>query len=279
MSERAITFGATSALVGILTQPEGAARRGVPAVLMSNVGINHRVGPYRIQVDLARALAQKGVTSLRFDVSGMGDSETRKGVPEGSDVGLADLREAMAFLEKKAGATSFLPVGFCSSVDAAHALALADERVRGVCYIEGYAYRTRGFWKRYPLRFTERARWARILAARFPKRFPPPGGGTVSSGAGAPHSVFVRDVPTRERFATDVGTLARRDVRLLFLYSGGDTSFNHLGQFDELMAGQDLRGKVEVDYYPKADHTFFRTADRERVIERVCRWVEGFPTA
>jgi hypothetical protein len=277
MSERAIAFGATGGLVGILTQPDGAARKGMPAVLMSNVGINHRVGPYRIHVDLARALAQKGVTSLRFDVSGMGDSETRRGVAEGSDAGLADLREAMAFLEKKTAVTSFVPVGFCSSVDAAHALALADERVRGVCYIEGYAYRTRGFWKHYPLRFTERARWARLLAARFPQRFAPPGGGTVDAGAGVAQSVFVRDIPTRERFASDVGTLAKRDVRLLFLYSGGDTNFNHLGQFDELMGGQDLRGKVEVHYYPNADHTFFRVADRKRVIERVCSWVDAFP--
>jgi hypothetical protein len=277
MSERAITFGATGGLVGILSQPDGPPRKGVPAVLMSNVGINHRVGPFRINVDLARALARKGVTSLRFDVSGMGDSETRKGVPEGSDAGIHDLRDAMAFLEKKAAVTSFVPVGFCSSVDAAHALALADERVRGVCYLEGYAYRTRGFWKNYPLRFTERARWERVLAAKFPKRFPPPGGGNADAGGGGAQSVFVRDVPTRERFAQDVGTLAKRDVRLLFVYSGGDTDFNHLGQFDELMGGQDLRGKVEVDFYADADHTFFRTADRARVVERVCRWVDGFP--
>jgi hypothetical protein len=43
---------------------------------MFNMGANHRIGPRRINVKLARVLAARGVSSLRFDLGGVGDSET-----------------------------------------------------------------------------------------------------------------------------------------------------------------------------------------------------------
>ena len=68
-----ILFGPEHRLLGVLTRPVGSLQAGI-ACLMFNFGVTHRTGPRRIQVKLARRLAQQGVASLRFDLSGLGDS-------------------------------------------------------------------------------------------------------------------------------------------------------------------------------------------------------------
>ena len=74
MIERPLYFGERSNLLGVLTAP-AAPHPGSPAVILLNAGLLHRVGPNRLHVDVARRLAEAGFTSLRFDMSGVGDSE------------------------------------------------------------------------------------------------------------------------------------------------------------------------------------------------------------
>ena len=60
MKETAITFGKSKSLTGVLTDPPEAKREaGVPAVIFLNAGLIHHVGPNRLYVKLARALAAK----------------------------------------------------------------------------------------------------------------------------------------------------------------------------------------------------------------------------
>ncbi|MGH7269326.1 MAG: hypothetical protein ACREJ3_02765 [Polyangiaceae bacterium] len=276
MIERALSFGADSGKVGILTEPAPEdATATAPAVLMWNVGIQHRVGPYRIQVDIARDLARRGFTSLRFDLSGMGDSAVTQDSRLDVERAVADARDAMDLIEKRRGTSTFLPIGFCSSVDSAHRLAMDDARVAGACFLEGYAYPTRGYWLRYPLRLLNRERWQRYVASRLE-------GGIAGLRRGlrvdplreeraAMGSVFARSVPTREAFGGDVRQLAARGTKMLFVYVGGDTEFNHPGQFSEMIDGRPP-AEVEIEYYDGADHTFFRVSDRERVVSRIGGW-------
>jgi hypothetical protein len=273
--ERALSFGRDSGLVGVLTEP-GAADAHAPAVLMWNVGIQHRIGPYRIQVDIARELANRGFASLRFDLSGMGDSSPRKDNRPDHERAIDDVREAMALLERRRGARTFVPIGFCSSVDAAHAISIQDPRVVGACFLEGYAFRTRGFWMRYPARLLEARRWARYLESRG-RAGGGQGAGRAMSKAEAERatfgSVFERKYPTRKEFGADIRGLVARHVRLLFVYVGGDTDFNHRGQFFEMVGDRSLEDRVDVEYYPHADHTLFNSGDRARAVSHVCQWM------
>jgi dienelactone hydrolase len=255
--------------VGVITEPDAAdAHPDRPAVLMWNVGINHRVGPFRFNVDVARKLAQLGFTVLRFDVSGLGDSEVRKETINEFERAALDVQEAMNALQAKRRVRRFVLIGFCSSVDAAHVVALRDERVVGVAYLESYVWRTPGYYLRYPLRFISPARWQRLLARRFPALFPTYGGGLQDDR----ESVYLRDRPSMEKFATDVRLMVRRGVQLMFVYVSGDNPFTHKGQFFEMVGGHDLAGKVRVEFYKDADHTFFLLRDRARLIYDVCDW-------
>lgn len=275
MIERAVQFGPDGALAGVLCEPDGSRRFGEPAVLLWNVGVNHHVGPYRAYVDLARCLAQQGFASLRFDASGLGDSEARKDASTERERAALDLRDAMELIERRTGIGRFVLVGFCSSVDAAHQLACVEPRVAGAIFIEGYAWRTARFYLRYWRRYLDGARWDRLLRRRLPGWFPTPGGALRETR----EEVFVRDYPTPDRFRRDVHAMVARGARLLFVHAGGDTDYNGRDQLFEVLGGE-LRGRVEVEFLPNADHTFFRVADRRAAIERIASWMDrAFPAA
>jgi len=282
MAEKICVFG--PGLVGILLQSQGGGPlANAPAVLLWNVGMNHRVGPYRFYVDLARRIASHAGTVLRFDVSGLGDSELQPG--RGSDLERAqlDVQEAMKLLEQRSGIRQFIVVGFCSSVDAAHQLAVNDPRVVGVVYVEGYAYRTPGFYAQIYKRYLSLRHWERYLIAKRERIAglvtslvsQEKGAKQGSTGATYREPVFARDYPTREQFRDDVATLVRRGVKLLFLYVGGDTDYLYKGQFEEMYGSPDTRGKVDVVFFEHADHTFVRGADRERAIQAIVDWTRN----
>jgi hypothetical protein len=278
MSERAVTFGARNELVGILSVPLAPATSADrPAILTWNVGINHRVGPFRIYVDLARRIAASGFTSLRFDVSGRGDSEARREAVSDAEREALDVRDAMDFVTRRTGVSSFVLIGFCSSVDAAHRVSVADPRVVGAIQLEGYAYRTRGFRLRLPLRLLSARRWERYLKHRLSGLLPGLGGGYAQLSVR--ETVYKRDYPDWAQFTRDLEALVARGVGLLFVYVGGDTDYNHRAQFFKMFGSARLSAaNIAVDYYPNSDHTFFGVGARRAIVERVDGWLnERFP--
>jgi hypothetical protein len=279
VTERVVSFGSFGRLSGVFTEPAAPVRADfqAPALLLWNVGMNHHVGPYRFNVDLARRASRSGLTSLRFDLSGKGDSEVRRDPLGEVERALDDLREAAELIAKRSGQQRVIPVGFCSGVDAAHRLSLVDERVVGACFIEGYAYKTGGFYVRYPLRLLERGRWRRAVAHNIPvplrgmplvRRL-----GRIPLSGADDNVVYVREYPSPEQLRRDYAFLAARGKRMLFIYVGNDGSYNHRKQLLEFAGAPGLEGCVEIDYYKKADHTFYLPSDRARAVERVVGWV------
>lgn len=75
VSERAIVFGSCARMIGVRFE---SGRWPLPVrMVLVNSGIVHRVGANRMTVTLARALAEDGIDSLRFDMSGIGESLAR----------------------------------------------------------------------------------------------------------------------------------------------------------------------------------------------------------
>jgi hypothetical protein len=278
MTEKTCTFG--PGLTGILSAGGSSGPLGLaPAVLMWNVGMNHRIGPYRIFVDLARRVDSLGGIAFRFDISGLGDSELHAG--RGSDIERArlDIQEAMTFVEQRTGRRAFILIGFCSGVDSAHQVAMIDQRVAGVIQIEAYAYRSPGFYSHMYKRYLSRRQWERFLAYKWAtlKTFTNRFRGRVTqerSTADDQQPVFVRDYPTREQYKNDIAQLARRNVRMLFVYVGAGTEYNYEGQFNEMYGSPESSGKVDVVYYERADHTFFKVSDRRIAIDAMMRWMK-----
>jgi pimeloyl-ACP methyl ester carboxylesterase len=272
-TERVLSFGASGSLHGILTEPTPDRRlEGAPGILFWNVGTNHHIGPHRVYVELARRLADLGFSSLRFDLSGLGDSAaSRDDNRPDAERNVSDVEEAMLALKKQRGFSRSVLVGFCSSVDAAHAVGRKNPDVAGVIYLEGYQYRTREYYARYPKRLLDRNRWERLLRLRYPKLFGEPA--SLNDRSLEAERVYVRDYPTQQQFSKDLRLMVERGTKLLFIYSGGDTNYAYRDQLFDFTGAADLAHKIELEFYENADHTFFLVRDRERVMQRVCEWL------
>jgi alpha-beta hydrolase superfamily lysophospholipase len=132
-AEDAIVFGSDVRLVGVVTTP-AAPRDGVDrvGVVLLNAGVVHRVGPNRLYVTLARRLSQSGLTVLRFDHSGIGDSETRDDLMDFNQSSVAEAIAAMDWLARERQCRSFVLLGLCSGTLTAFKTAQVDQRVRGL---------------------------------------------------------------------------------------------------------------------------------------------------
>ena len=64
--ESHVVFGRDRSLVGTVCAPVDGVDAGRPFVVFVTSGIIHRTGPNRIYVRIARALAERGYSSLRF---------------------------------------------------------------------------------------------------------------------------------------------------------------------------------------------------------------------
>ncbi len=128
--ERAVRLG-DNGIFGIATEPKDGADG--PTCLFVNVANEHRIGPGRLWVDLARRLAPSGLRCVRIDLSGFGDSpEHDAGPPDVYNFSaIGDLVDAARSLSPEDPSNVVL-FGLCSS--GYHALEAASIiSPRGVC--------------------------------------------------------------------------------------------------------------------------------------------------
>ena len=277
MREEAVTFGNVGNLVGILTNPDMALHtRNGPGVLLLNAGLLHRVGPYRLYVDLARKLGSMGFTVLRFDLSGKGDSLQGDDIRLYEERTVGDICEAMDFLSTKKGVDEFVLIGLCSGADNAHEAAVKDDRVTGAVFLDGYGYRTWGYYlHHYGPRLFRLQPWKNFLKRKCSNVII----GICGKGdkGGVKGEIFVREFPPKEKVEREIRGLVERGVNLLYIYSGGVAYhyYNYHGQFDDMFRSVDFRGRIRVEYFDKAQHTYPLLADRDKLMTCICDWMHG----
>jgi hypothetical protein len=275
MTEHAVTFAAGKSLVGVLTRAELEGDPLRPPVLLLNAGIVHRVGPNRIHVRIARELARRGFASLRFDLSGIGDSLPRTDGLSLHAAALADVREAMDFVAAELKASSFILIGLCSGADLAFRAAVADERVAGAVLIDGFPYHTlRSRFHHFAYRLSRLWRsgiWRRLAAPDGPILRYLLGWRQLARPAAPPR---MRDVPPRDQAESDLRRLIGRGMRLLLLNTS-DREYSYPRHFQETFPGV-CSDRVEVAYFRDADHTFTLRANQDLLVRSIEKWMTWF---
>ena len=266
MAERAFRFGRARHLVGIAGLPPIA--RGTVGVIVLNTGLMHRVGPFRLHVDLTRRLNALGYPTLRFDLSTMGDSGASAEAGSREEQVRADVRDAAALLTGHAGCTRFVLVGLCRGAQSAH-IACTEAGVAGAVFLDGYIYRTFGFKLRHYLpRLLSPARWRGFLARKLRQVVEPE---EVTFG-----SVY----PPRAQVRGELADMLARGLRFCFVYSGGiGEQLNHPRQFCECYGRRVAdHPALRMDLLDGTDHTYTLLCDRERLFGHVEGWLlEQFP--
>lgn len=296
MKETALQLGEQADLVGVLTMPDvpaGQAPRTV--VLLLNAGLLHRVGPHRLYVELARRLAGEGVATLRVDLAGIGDSGPRRDRLRGREAVVQEAGDAITEALAHTGAREVVVGGLCAGADHAYHVALADERVTGLLWIDGFPFRTRGWYLRhYSKRMLRRQSWINVLTGKHPvwgrlrrevelrlgrgaARSSGNGGDTGSDGLGevaVQSQLDLRGIPPRAEVEAGLGRLLARGVTLYAVYTAGLLQYlNGIEQFGEMYPSLAGHPRVRLAYLEQADHTCTLRNSRERVVETLAGWL------
>lgn len=250
-------------MIGILTHP-GAASAGQRAVLCWNTGVAHRIGANRLNVELSYVMAGLGLPTFRFDLRGCGDSEA--GTAELKSA-MGDVVEAMDYMQSVYGVEEFVLVGLCSGAIEAHYVAAADARVVGLCMIDTYSHRVGAYKRHYfQSRLFNKLFLGRLWRKGFRKANP--------LDIGAADDRFFVAFPSLETIRQDFRSFLSRGVRCLAIYTQGyEHVFNHVGQFQTMLADVDADSILTVEHHDTADHLYTDIHEREKLLDSICRWV------
>ena len=267
--ERAVAFGPDDALIGVYNP---AAAKTDVCCLLINAGVIHRVGPHRLNVKIARSLAQASIASLRFDLSGRGDSRAPASTLSYSEQAVQDLRTAMDFVERNDGPKRFIVFGICSGAVNAFQLAVADPRVAGILMLDGYWYRTRWtepvrLWKRF------RALSARSIFMALRRRL----SRSAPANAEPPRvDIFATNDtlnPPIPEFAAQMNRLTDRGLDAFFLYSGTVPELvSYAGQLRDTFRGEPFIPRVRCELHDDIDHTAVSLHAQRKIVTLVRDW-------
>jgi pimeloyl-ACP methyl ester carboxylesterase len=275
--ENVYTVGPGKSLVAAVTEPaRGAGKASAPVIVILNTGIIHRVGHQRKFVVLARELAARGYSVVRFDFGGIGDSDRRADHLSALEGCLDDIRVILDWLETSRGLRRSVLLGLCSGADHAIVYAGSDPRVVGAGLLDPMIPPTRRFYLHYILHRLMRPRsWLSFITGNGRLFF------TIRTRLVKPKSEEVLDIRPEDarvrRFLKDVyGRAVENNVQLLSVLTGAsDTrqaSYREqiLDAFPELKLGPLLR----AEFFEDSDHLFLFEHDRKRLNAIIIDWIE-----
>jgi alpha-beta hydrolase superfamily lysophospholipase len=264
-------------LVGTLTRP-ATQHAGDAWVVLPSAGPVRRVGPNRLWTRFARAWAGRGVSSLRLDIRGVGDSEGPDASEEHyerlySPEALNDIAVGIEHIRDHFDGRRFAVVGLCSGGVAGFHVAVERHDVVGAVLINppflvwDRDASASAHWGHVVSRLAEPRQWRRLLTGQVSTR---DARGALRSGWHALGAELGRKSDTAERglpgedspedgnaVISGLERISRDGKALAFVYSHGDVGLTYL----ERQLG-DVPGRLtnefgaSIDLVEGADHTF-----------------------
>ncbi|MFT4268263.1 MAG: alpha/beta hydrolase [Xenophilus sp.] len=267
MTETPVLFGPDGGrLLGVVTRPAGPSTPPL-ACLLLNQGAGDRTGPRRINVKLARRLAEHGIASIRMDLAGLGDSGAPSGQGDFVQQGVADLQAAMDLLQSTLGVRRFAPIGLCSG--GVHGLAVAgeDPRVAGLMMFDSFSFARR--------RVVLMRRLRKIAALPFNAPLRGRVAEAVRQRLGPPRPQIYQTLAPDEherRFRAAMQKLAARGTAVCMLSSGSldtaDSGRDQLGR----MGREPFARDIEYRFEPRIDHTLVTLESQRLFLDLACGW-------
>jgi pimeloyl-ACP methyl ester carboxylesterase len=287
----------------MLHEPEPGAARGI-CVLLLSPGIKGRVGPHRLYIKLATALTRLGFHVLRFDFSGLGDSEGSLEQLQLADVYnsilcgryVDETITAMNFLQGEFGLCRFVGSGLCGGSITALLTAEQDGRIEcllGIALptaLEGgrenwgrilTQYEVSVLRSQYFRKLASPRSWLRLISGKssyhaiwagIRQWFEKQGAGTKPPSPGAAPAM----ASTNPRFATAFMSMLKSSRPMMLIFSQADRLRYEFGEnFEtpnaELIAP--LRDGYEVHVIPHANHVMSDPQWVEELVAVSTRWL------
>ena len=291
VDEEICRFGPDGTLFGILSRPARERSTG-PAVLFLNAAFDHRVGPHRMYVPLARAVAGRGFPAMRFDFIDVGDSAKfgdRTWEQIDWNARQQDVRAALDFLESRGVASRFVLMGLCSGAHVAVQASWRDARVIGAVLINPrIPVRRAGMRDREVRALAHTMRYSR-QALRRRDTWQRLAGGEIDivgvatglfrrAARVAWLSAFFRQPPADPsalRLSVALEAPLARGAELLIVFGEGDDGIEELeAQLGRRGTALRRRPGFRVEIVKGADHAFSQTRDRRQLSALVLEHLE-----
>jgi pimeloyl-ACP methyl ester carboxylesterase len=231
---------------------------------------------------MARALAALGFLTVRVDLSGLGDSESRRDSTPFEQASVLETRAIMSALEQEFGVSHFVTAGLCSGAVVAFRTAVDDDRVRGAVLINPQGFvssvewnahvvskaRARRYWSE---KLLSPASWRRALTGRSHY------GSLADVIKRRALSLFARNEAVADvagGLAAEFGGLQTRGARLLLACSEGDLGMDYLQSI--LGPRFTRRERMDTLLLPKGDHSLTMAVSQRRFLEGLERWARAF---
>lgn len=261
-------------LVAILHRTNDPGVR--PGVLIVVGGPQYRVGSHRQFALMARYLASAGYPVMRFDFSGMGDSE---GLPRSFESVGDELRAAVQVFEAalEHAKPKIVLFGLCdaASVILMHAHELDSVRAIAIAnpWVRTEAGEARSYVRHYYFqRLRQPAFWAKLLKGEVR---------VFRSALGFLQKLrrtAAADRSTQGFIARMLRGIQQFAGPILVLCSGRDLTageFEDLCRADRAWQQAMTRPGVELIRLPQADHTFSRREDLMESLAKLTSWLSG----
>ncbi|HSV59708.1 MAG TPA: alpha/beta fold hydrolase [Variovorax sp.] len=299
LDESTLCFGPEQSLIGVLARPAGGGAPARVGCLLLNVGVNYRIGPRRINVKMARQLAAGGIPSLRFDLSGVGDSRASAAHNDFRQQALIDMKAALDELQAATGLARFVVVGICSGGVNGLALALADPRVIGLLMFDSYVFLTKGVklerklrrWAAFPFNASVRRStgawndwmgWARApLDADARRKALDRVFGRFTPRTTEDTGILTADTVeyTAADFTRDMTRLVERGVDIYLMYSAMLITVDHGGDLLKGLGQPAFLSRIRYQHLPDIDHTATWISAQRKLLDAICGWADGVSAA
>lgn len=229
-------------------------------VVMLNAGLIPRVGPARMNIELAERLSPLGFDLFRFDLPSIGDA------PAGGGGQPVDrVREALDAVQSATGCSRFIIGGVCSAADLAWKLPERDPRIEGLILLDPYAIR--GGWFRWAQlrRLLSRpiGDWPGMIHRRLGKQ------AATAQATG-------RDWPTQRDFVRRNINMMSNGIAMFVLYTSGiGHYFLHQRQLDGSFPGHDRHPRMRMRFINDIDHIMFVPQQRRAILDDIADWLHG----
>jgi dienelactone hydrolase len=279
-NELAVQFGRSASLMGILSRPPSELPIRRPAVVILNTGIAHRVGHHRMYVKMARELAASGHLAFRFDFSGLGDSASRGDGLSPIEAHQADVSEALDWLTASCDVNEAVLIGLCAGADIALYYGHSDKRVLGLVLLDPTIPPTARFYAHYIGRRLTRLRsWWSFVSGRGRIWQELNERARLAFGAAPTQTVSAAEHKFRSELEQLYLKSLERNLKVLLVLTGGplEGRQSYREQLFEALPNVPFQGRVSLEHFKDADHTFTSESARARLQELVLGWIKAFP--
>jgi pimeloyl-ACP methyl ester carboxylesterase len=277
ISEQAVLLGQRQSLVGVLARAVAEMPADGSAVVILNTGIIHRVGHHRMFVTMSRALAAAGHTVLRFDFSGIGDSDPRNDGLSPLASCMADIKDALDWLERNCQASRVILVGLCSGADHAVLYGHTDDRVAALILMDPTIPATFRYYVHFiGSRVTRLRSWIRVATGRSRAA-------RIWLGQAAhvvrpwPMSrpVMMSSSINHDKMDIHYQRSVDKNISMLAIFTDDTTRQTYREQIFDALPNVSFGDRLTLELLPGTNHTFILESDRSRLIRLIVEWVES----